>query len=144
MSTATARHSAVNEYSAVAPQDAIRHFEGKLRLEVDPADVHFDHEKGTNNFLVVDTRSTADFEKQHIPGAISLPYRQMNEVTTRDFPRDQTIVTYCWGTRCNGSTKGALKLARLGFKVKLMAAGIDGWIADGFTTTALSASSPPV
>jgi rhodanese-related sulfurtransferase len=144
MSTATARYSAVNEYSAVAPQDAIRHFEDKLRLEVDPADVHFDHEKGTNDFLVVDTRSTADFEKEHIPGAISLPHRQMNEVTTRDFPRDQIIVTYCWATHCNGSAKGALRLARLGFKVKEMVGGIEGWKADGFKTTARSASSPPV
>ena len=139
MPTATARYSAVNEFSAVDPQDAIRHFEGKLRLEVDPADVHFDHEKGINNFLVVDTRSTADFEKEHIPGAISLPHRQMNEVTTRDFPLDQIIVTYCWGTHCNGSTKGALQLARLGFKVKEMVSGIEGWKADGFKTTAPSA-----
>jgi rhodanese-related sulfurtransferase len=139
MSTATARYSAVNEYDAVAPQDAIRHFEGKLHLEVDPSDVHFDHEKGINNFLVVDARSTAEFEKDHVPGAISLPYRQMNEATTCDFPRDQIIVTYCSGTYCNASTKGALKLARLGFKVKEMVGGIDGWKADGFKTSASSA-----
>ena len=139
MPTATARYSAVNDYSAVAPEDAVRHFEGKLHLEVDPADVHFDHEKGINDFLVVDARSTADFDKEHIPGAISLPHRQMNEATTRDFPRDQIIVTYCAGTYCNASTKGALRLARLGFKVKEMIGGIEGWKADGFATTAPSA-----
>jgi rhodanese-related sulfurtransferase len=44
--------------------------------------------------LVVDARSIADFEGQHIVGAISVP---LNEVESRldEFPRDQEIVFYC-------------------------------------------------
>jgi rhodanese-related sulfurtransferase len=136
MTAPAARYSAVNEFDPVTTDDAIEHFEGKLRLEVDPADVHFDREKGIDSFVVVDTRSLADFERAHIPGAISLPYRQMNAQTTRDLPRDQIIVTYCWGTACNASTKGALNLARLGFQVKEMIGGLEGWKSDGFATAA--------
>ena len=136
MTAHTARYSAVNEFDPVTSDQAIRHFEGKLRLEVDPADVHFDREKGFDNFVIVDTRSLADFEREHLPGAISLPHRQMNAETTRDLPRDQIIVTYCWGTACNASTKGALNLARLGFTVKEMIGGLEGWKSDGFDTAA--------
>ncbi len=136
MTSPTARYSAVNDFAPVAADEAIRYFEGKLRLEVDPADVHFDREKGVDNFVVVDTRSLADFEREHVPGAISLPHRQMNAETTRDLPRDQIIVTYCWGTACNASTKGALNLARLGFTVKEMIGGLEGWKSDGFDTAA--------
>jgi rhodanese-related sulfurtransferase len=136
MTAPAARYSAVNEFDPATADDAIRHFEAKLRLEVDPADVHFDREKGVEGFVVVDTRSLADFEREHIPGAISLPHRQMNAQTTRDLPRDQIIVTYCWGTACNASTKGALNLARLGFKVKEMIGGLEGWKSDGFATAA--------
>ncbi|MGZ5233025.1 MAG: rhodanese-like domain-containing protein [Burkholderiales bacterium] len=136
MATSTPRFSAVNEFDPVPNHDAIKHFEDKLRLEVDPADVHFDMDKGLRNFVVIDTRSSLDFEREHIPGAINLPHRQMNAETTKDLPRDQIIVTYCWGAACNGSTKGALNLAKLGFKVKEMIGGIEGWKGDGFATTA--------
>jgi rhodanese-related sulfurtransferase len=72
-------------------------------------------EKGIDNFLVIDTRSKSDYEREHIPGSINLPHRQMNVETTRHLPKDRVIVTYCWGTACNASTKGALNLVRLGF-----------------------------
>ncbi len=44
--------------------------------------------------LVVDARSAREFQQQHIPGAISVPY---NEVEARlgELPRDQEIVLYC-------------------------------------------------
>lgn len=135
MSVKSPRFSAVNEFAPASPLDAAAHFAAKLSLEVDPADVHFDLEKGIKDFVVVDTRSTADYEREHIPGAISLPHRQMSEDTTKDLPRDRIIVTYCWGTACNASTKGALNLARLGFTVKEMIGGLDGWKADGFKTS---------
>lgn len=138
MATPVPRYSAVGEFEPVSAEEAIRHFEGKLRLEVDPADVHFDFEKGIRTFVVVDTRSKEDFEREHIPGAVSLPHRQMNAGTTRDLPRDQIIVTYCWGPACNASTKGALKLARLGFNVKELIGGIEGWKGDGFQTSSSS------
>ncbi|HEY1977665.1 MAG TPA: rhodanese-like domain-containing protein [Candidatus Baltobacteraceae bacterium] len=128
------KYSAVSEFVPVAPDEAIRHFEGKLKLEVDPADVHYDNGKGVSTFVVIDTRSEDDYRREHIPGAISLPHRKMDAQTTKDLPRDRIVVTYCWGTACNASTKGALQLARLGFQVKEMIGGIEGWKSDGYST----------
>ena len=45
--------------------------------------------------------------------------------------RSKVYVTYCDGIGCNGSTRGAYKLARLGFTVKEMLGGLDFWIRDG-------------
>jgi hypothetical protein len=43
------------------------------------------------------------------------------------------FVTYCAGPHCNGAARAALKLARLGYAVKLMAGGVTGWLDEGFT-----------
>ena len=76
--------------------------------------------------MVVDARSSVQFAEGHIPGAVNIPHRTINEATTRDIPRDVTIVTYCAGPGCNASTKAALRLATLGFRVKRCRAASNG------------------
>ena len=39
----------------------------------------------------------------------------------------------CAGPHCNGANKAALRLARLGLRVKMMIGGVTGWIDEGFT-----------
>jgi rhodanese-related sulfurtransferase len=41
------------------------------------------------------------------------------------------VVTYCWGPGCNAATKGAARLAALGFRVKEMIGGIEYWRREG-------------
>jgi rhodanese-related sulfurtransferase len=55
----------------------------------------------------------------------------MNKTSVRHLDRNKTYVTYCDGIGCNASTKGAYKLASLGFKVKEMLGGLDFWRRDG-------------
>jgi rhodanese-related sulfurtransferase len=45
-----------------------------------------------------------------------------------------TIVCYCDGIGCNASTKGALNMTKLGFKVKELIGGIEWWKFDGYAT----------
>ena len=73
----------------------------------------------------------AALKSQRIAGAISLPYRAMNPETTAHLPKDKIMVTYCWGPGCNASTKGALKLAALGFRVKELIGCLEYWIKEG-------------
>jgi rhodanese-related sulfurtransferase len=47
-------------------------------------------------------------------------------------PKDKVIVTYCAGVHCNASTKAAARLTALGFKVKEMLDGIEGWRKEGY------------
>ncbi len=44
------------------------------------------------------------------------------------------IVTYCDGIGCNASTKGALTMARLDFRVKELIGGLEWWKRDGHPT----------
>ena len=49
--------------------------------------------------------------------------------------RDALVVTYCDGIGCNASTKGALNMTRLGFRVKELIGGLDWWKRDGHPTS---------
>jgi rhodanese-related sulfurtransferase len=47
-------------------------------------------------------------------------------------PRDKVLVTYCDGVFCNASTKAAAKSSALGFHVKEMLDGMNGWKTEGY------------
>ncbi len=121
---------------ATPPADAgqaAQHFRGKLAYETDCADVWKAVEGGAADFLIVDCRPTPNYNKAHIPGAISLPWQEISEERVRDLPR-LPAVTYCWGPSCNAATKGAHRLAALGRPVKEMIGGIEYWIREGHPT----------
>lgn len=112
-----------------------RHYERKLAYETDSWDLKVALDTG-DNVIVIDTRSPQAYAKEHIPRAINIPHREMNAQTTRDLDRRATMVTYCDGIGCNASTKGALNMAKLGFRVKELIGGLDWWKRDGHPTAA--------
>ena len=128
---ATQKFSAVREYPAADPTTAQQHYLARLAVETDVSDVIHDMVAGTGNLIVLDMRSPEDYALCHIKGAYSLPHRRISAETTKDFPKDTMLVTYCWGVACNSSTKGAAKLAALGFSVKEMIGGIEYWRHEG-------------
>ena len=120
--------------------EQIKFFEAKLAFEIDAFDLFTALNEG-ERIVIVDTRQRPVFEDECIPGAVSLPYREIDQATTRDFDRDILYVTYCSGIGCNASTKGALNLSKLGFRVKELIGGIEGWKLDGYATEGASAKS---
>jgi rhodanese-related sulfurtransferase len=111
----------------------IRHYEDKLNHETDSWDLNEAIQNG-ENIIAIDARSAEAFAEEHIPGAMSLPHRTMNSETTSHLDQESLYVTYCDGIGCNASTKGALKMARLGFRVKELIGGLDWWKRDGYPT----------
>ena len=105
---------------------ALAHFESRLEWEVDAADLHTNRDA----YIVIDARTPEAFATGHVPGAINLPHRTITAETAQ-FPMDAVLVTYCDGIGCNASTKAAVKLSRLGYRVKEMIGGIDWWRRDG-------------
>ncbi|MEB3292773.1 MAG: rhodanese-like domain-containing protein [Synechococcales bacterium] len=97
--------------------DAIQHYSTKLAFETDSWDLQTALAAG-ENIIVIDARSPEAYQKEHLPNAINLPHRQMSQATTQHLDKTALVVTYCDGIGCNASTKGALHLARLGFRVK--------------------------
>jgi rhodanese-related sulfurtransferase len=111
----------------------VKHYEDKLAYEIDPSDLFEAMNKG-EKIVPVDARKPEGFTREHIPGAINIPHRTMNKETTRMLDKTVLYVTYCDGIGCNASTKGAMNLAALGFKVKELIGGIEWWKRDGYDT----------
>lgn len=122
----------VLEAPAVDPASAAAHFAAKLAVETDPSDVHADLESGVGGFRVVDARGADAYAAGHLPGAIHLPYRTISAETAAGLDADDVVVTYCWGPHCNSAERAAVRLAALGFRVKLMVGGVWGWEQDGY------------
>ena len=113
--------------------DHIQHYEDKLKYETDSWDLNEAMQNG-ERVVVIDARSPEAFAEGHIPGAVNFPHRTMNKDSTADLDREALYVTYCDGIGCNASTKGALNMARLGFRVKELMGGLDWWKRDGYPT----------
>jgi rhodanese-related sulfurtransferase len=127
----------VNEMPAADAQSAQAHFQNLLRFETDCWDVHAslqdsDGQGADRRFVVLDVRSPDLYATGHVPGAINLPHRLINERRLASYPPDTLFVVYCAGPHCNGADKAALRLARLARPVKKMIGGIEGWKDDGF------------
>ncbi len=116
------------------------HYENKLAYEMDPSDL-FDALANGKKVVALDARKAFGYEAEHIPGAINIPHREMNEETTKHLNKEILYITYCDGIGCNASTRGALQMARLGFKVKELMGGIKWWKFDGYATEGTKAKA---
>jgi rhodanese-related sulfurtransferase len=123
--------SLVLQVPAPTPEASRDFMAAKLAFHTDAWDVAEDLKRGIDDIVVVDARSRAAYARGHIPGAISFPHREMSPETTRDLDPRRTYVVYCDGIGCNASTKGAYRLAALGFRVKELLGGLDFWLRDG-------------
>ena len=116
-------------------QNQLKHYADKLAFETDAWDLKESLDRG-ENVIVIDARSTEAFAREHIPSAVNVPHRTIDAGTTSGIDRKALVVSYCDGIGCNASTKAALKLAELGFRVKELLGGLDWWKRDGHPTTA--------
>ena len=122
----------VTDVPAASPAEARAHFEKLLAFETDCWDVHVALEAQHPGFVVLDVRSVEAFTAGHVPGAVSLPHRRINEKNLAAHPADTLFVVYCSGPHCNGADKAAVALARLGRPVKKMIGGFTVWNDEGF------------
>src|SRR5437016_12979160 len=97
MATTQAQFSLVTETAAADAPIARQHFLSTLAFETDPADVHFEMERGADGFVVVDVRSAEAFARRPIPGAINLPSSSIHAETDASLPNDKARGTYCMG-----------------------------------------------
>ncbi len=119
---------------AATPDEAARHFAGKLSFEADCWDVHHAMSHALQDFVLLDVRGRNAYADAHVPGALSLPHADITaERIARSWPADTLFVVYCAGPHCNGADRAALKLATLGYAVKIMIGGMTGWADEGFT-----------
>jgi rhodanese-related sulfurtransferase len=114
------------------PSEAAEHFARKLALETDCWDVRESLKGGAQDFVLLDVRGRQAYAIAHVPGALSLPHRDITTERMMAWPHDMLFVVYCAGPHCNGADKAALKLAGLGRPVKVMIGGMTGWADEDF------------
>jgi len=119
---------------AAAPEAALRHFEARLAFETDCWDVHESLRSGERDFVLLDVRGVEAFAQAHVPGSLNIPHRSMTRERMAEFSADTLFVVYCAGPHCNGANKAAVRLARLGYRVKEMIGGIEYWKRLGYPT----------
>jgi rhodanese-related sulfurtransferase len=124
--------NAVTEIPAAAPASALAHFQSQFAFETDCWDTHAAMATAEPGFVLVDTRTPDLYARGHVPGAINLPHRKIIASRMAAYPASTLFVVYCAGPHCNGAARGAVRLAELGYAVKLMAGGVTGWLDEGF------------
>ena len=124
--------SAVAAAPAAPSAAALAHFEASFSFETDCWDVHDALAGGAPDFVLLDVRGTEKYAAGHVPGALDLAHRKIVAGKLAGYPPDTLFVVYCAGPHCNGAARAAVRLARLGRPVKLMAGGITGWLDEGF------------
>ena len=124
--------SLVTDYPAAESDVAAAHFLMRLAVETDCADVASALKSGDQDFVLLHVVGSPEaYARQHVPGALHLPHREISRERMAEWPGETLFVAYCAGPHCNGADQAALKLARLGRPVKIMIGGITGWADEG-------------
>jgi rhodanese-related sulfurtransferase len=123
----------VTQISAAVPEVAAHHFEAEFTFETDCWDVHDALKNDAPGFVLIDARSPELYAKGHVPRSVNIPHGKIIGSRLNEYSDSTLFVTYCAGPHCNGAARAALRLARLGRPVKIMAGGVTGWLDEGFT-----------
>jgi rhodanese-related sulfurtransferase len=88
--------------------------------------------KSDQSYVIVDARPRENYDKAHLPGAVSVPLDETDSYAGK-FDKDQIIVTYCGSFQCPISTRSAQEFMKLGFKdVRDYKGGIQEWKDRGY------------
>lgn len=139
MSTSPTSATALTAVLPAAPAVAERHFISRLTFETDAADVARQLAIDPTAIVLVDARSAEAHAESHLPGALSLPHRDIDAAAVAALPAEGLVVTYCWGPGCNAATKAAARIAAEGRPVKEMIGGLASWIEEGHPVEGASA-----
>jgi rhodanese-related sulfurtransferase len=48
---------------------------------------------------VVDVLPNQEYEEQHLPGAVSIPLKEIDSKAPTELDRDRPVITYCWDSQ---------------------------------------------
>ncbi len=79
---------------------------------------------GNPNALIIDLRDRDEYDAGHIPGAVNIPYEELDSYTDR-LQRRQQLIFYC--DRGNISLLAARDLMKYGYNIKSLYGGISAY-----------------
>ncbi len=88
--------------------------------------------KSNKNYVLVDARQRDQYNKEHLPSAVSIPLSTTDSYAA-NMNKDQLIVVYCQSYQCPVSTESAKEFMKLGFtNVWDYKGGIQEWKDKGY------------
>jgi rhodanese-related sulfurtransferase len=99
-------------------------FLNKITFTTGPAEVDSMLSDG-EDVVVVDVRARADYDKAHVPGAISLPQGEWS--SPQGLSKEKKNILYCYSHECHLAAKAAVELASQGYPVMEMDGGFKAW-----------------
>ena len=101
-------------------------------METVTADELAEMKEDEEDLVIVDVLGEEYYEKEHVPGAINIPFEEIASEALQRFDKDQHIVVYCKNKACTASPAAAEKLTDLGFEhVYDFDLGLQGWKDSG-------------
>ena len=105
------------------PARARAYFAAKMEFTTGP--VELERELKGGDVVIVDVRASEDYEKSHIPGAVSLPEDRWERPEGLD--RQRVNVLYCYSQVCHLAARAAVELSTQGYPVRELEGGFAGW-----------------
>lgn len=114
------------------PRDIFQeYYDVENAVAVSPATLRKLIDEQDKNFLLIDLRSTEEYNIEHIVGAISIPAVTMNEVDLvaefKKLPKDKQIIMHCYSAYCMLAREVGQVLAKEGIHAKELNIGWSEW-----------------
>lgn len=82
---------------------------------------------------VLDVRPDDEFVQGHVPGAINIPFHQL-ETRLDELPDNREIVAYCRGPYCMLAFEAVARIRRAGRQARRLKEGFPKWLEKGLPT----------
>jgi rhodanese-related sulfurtransferase len=91
---------------------------------------------------LVEVLPAQEYEELHLPAAISLPLKELDEHAAERLDRERPVIVYCWDALCDMSPRAAAWLEHLGFDAYDYALSKVDWMAHGLPMEGTGAGRP--
>jgi rhodanese-related sulfurtransferase len=92
-------------------------------------------DKNEPGLVLIDARTSVEFQEVHIKGAVNIPEPELSkDVTLLKFPKESKLVFYCNGVKCGKSKKAAIIALGAGYRdVTIYGEGMPVWEEKGYS-----------
>jgi rhodanese-related sulfurtransferase/predicted transcriptional regulator len=87
-----------------------------------------------DKLVLLDVRPEEEYEAGHIPGAVSIPLKELKK-RVKELPKSKQVVAYCRGPLCALAPEATRYLKSKGYRVRRLAEGPTDWEAAGLPLT---------
>ena len=110
---------------------AAKFFTKKMAYTLGPAELKELMEQGCEHskIVIIDVRAKEDYDESHIPGAISIPRKDL-DAHLEHLSKDDLHIVYCYNQQCHLATCACRLLALNDYPCMELEGGFNVWVDD--------------